>query len=38
MPIYYVDNITNGIPLLDLYEITGNEKYMTGASALQPIC
>lgn len=34
MPIYYVDNITNGIPLLDLYERTGNEKYMTGAQRL----
>lgn len=34
MPIYYVDNITNGIPLLDLYERTGNEKYMTGAQCL----
>lgn len=34
MPIYYLDNVTNGIPLLDLYERSGDEKYMAGARRL----
>ncbi len=31
IPLYYVDNAANGIPLLDLYEITKNEKYLKTA-------
>lgn len=34
MPVYYVDNVTNGIPFLDLYERTGDEKYMLASGRL----
>ena len=34
MPLYYVDNAANGIPLLDLYESTGEEKYLEAASRI----
>lgn len=34
MPLYYVDNAANGMPLLDLYESTGEEKYLEAASRI----
>ena len=34
MPLYYVDNAANGVPLLELYESTKDEKYLKAASEL----
>ena len=34
MPLYYVDNTVNGMALLDLYETTGEEKYLDAASRI----
>ena len=34
MPLYYVDNATNGTALLDLYESTGQKKYLEAASRI----
>lgn len=34
MPVFYLDNVTNGVPLLELYEKTGNEKYRQGSERL----
>lgn len=34
MPMYYVDNAANGMPLLDLYESTGEQKYLEAASRI----
>ena len=34
MPLYYVDNVTNGTILLDLYESTGEKKYLEAAGKL----
>ncbi|HJD32847.1 MAG TPA: glycoside hydrolase family 88 protein [Candidatus Eisenbergiella stercorigallinarum] len=34
MPLYYVDNVTNGTILLDLYENTGEKKYLEAAGKL----
>ena len=31
-PLFYVDNAANGMPLLDLYESTGEGKYLEAAS------
>lgn len=34
MPIYYMDDVLCGMALLALYEITGEEKYRTGADKM----
>lgn len=34
MPLYYVDNVANGMPLLDLYESSRKEKYLNAAERL----
>ena len=34
VPLYYVDNAANGTALLDLYENTGQKKYLEAASKL----
>ena len=34
MPLYYVDNVTNGTILLDLYENTGEKKYLEAGGKL----
>lgn len=34
MPLYYVDNAANGTALLDLYENTGQKKYLEAASKI----
>lgn len=34
MPVYCLDNGANGMPLLDLYEYTGDNKYLDSAGRL----
>ena len=34
MPLYYVDNAANGTAILDLYENTGQKKYLEAASGI----
>ncbi len=34
LPMYCLDNGANGMPLLDLYEYTGEKKYLDGAERL----
>lgn len=34
MPIYYIDDVLCGIALLDLYQVSGNEKYKAGVDAM----
>lgn len=34
VPLYYVDNAANGMALLDLYENTGQKKYLEAASKI----
>lgn len=34
MPIYYLDDILCGEALIDLYQLTGKEKYKTGAGKM----
>ena len=34
VPLYYVDNAANGTALLDLYENTGQKKYLEAASKI----
>lgn len=34
MPVYYMDDVLSGEALLDLYSITGDEKYKNGAERM----
>lgn len=34
MPIYYVDDVLSGVALLNLYKVTGEEKYRNGADKM----
>lgn len=34
MPIYYVDDVLSGVALLDLYQMTGEGKYRSGADKM----